>query len=181
MRISLSLTMKSPLSLLLASATIALGGGVQPTMTEELMEAPPTQAITALSVQPEKIAIHSLVESAQLLITAKLASGESVDVTRFASLHTGGDTITVSPLGHVAPQVNGRTQVTAEFSGQSIAIPVEVDGLVPEPKVDFIRDVNPVMTKMGCNAGTCHGAKDGKVGFKLSLRGYDPLLSLIHI
>ena len=40
--------------------------------------------------------------------------------------------------------------------------------------VDFIRDVNPVMTKLGCNAGTCHGAKDGKYGFKLSLRGYDP-------
>ena len=28
---------------------------------------------------------------------------------------------------------------------------------------------------MGCNAGTCHGAADGKNGFKLSLRGYDPL------
>ena len=28
---------------------------------------------------------------------------------------------------------------------------------------------------MGCNAGTCHGSKDGKNGFKLSLRGYDPL------
>ena len=26
---------------------------------------------------------------------------------------------------------------------------------------------------MGCNAGTCHGAKDGQRGFKLSLRGYD--------
>ena len=25
------------------------------------------------------------------------------------------------------------------------------------------------------NAGTCHGAKDGKNGFKLSLRGYDPI------
>ena len=29
--------------------------------------------------------------------------------------------------------------------------------------------------KLGCNAGTCHGAQDGKNGFKLSLRGYDPL------
>ncbi|NBV86829.1 MAG: 50S ribosomal protein L6, partial [Verrucomicrobia bacterium] len=36
------------------------------------------------------------------------------------------------------------------------------------------RDVNPAMTKMGCNQGSCHGAKDGKAGFKLSLRGYDP-------
>ena len=28
---------------------------------------------------------------------------------------------------------------------------------------------------MGCNAGTCHGSANGKNGFKLSLRGYDPL------
>ncbi len=28
---------------------------------------------------------------------------------------------------------------------------------------------------MGCNAGTCHGAAKGKNGFKLSLRGYDPI------
>ncbi|MEO6786466.1 MAG: DUF1549 domain-containing protein, partial [Chthoniobacteraceae bacterium] len=44
--------------------------------------------------------------------------------------------------------------------------------------VDFIRDVNPVMTKLGCNAGTCHGSKEGKYGFKLSLRGYDPLFDV---
>ncbi len=31
------------------------------------------------------------------------------------------------------------------------------------------------ISKLGCNAGTCHGAQDGKNGFKLSLRGYDPL------
>ena len=43
---------------------------------------------------------------------------------------------------------------------------------------DFIRDVNPILSKAGCNAGTCHGSKDGKNGFKLSLRGYDPLFDV---
>ena len=32
----------------------------------------------------------------------------------------------------------------------------------------------PVMSKAGCNAGTCHGNQNGKGGFKLSLRGQDP-------
>ena len=40
---------------------------------------------------------------------------------------------------------------------------------------DFVRDVNPVLSRLGCNAGTCHGAQDGKAGFKLSLRGYDAI------
>ncbi len=43
---------------------------------------------------------------------------------------------------------------------------------------DYILDVTPVVSKMGCNMGTCHGAKDGKNGFKLSLRGYDPVFDL---
>ncbi|HVY68414.1 MAG TPA: DUF1549 and DUF1553 domain-containing protein [Verrucomicrobiae bacterium] len=31
-----------------------------------------------------------------------------------------------------------------------------------------------VLAKAGCNAGGCHGNKNGKAGFKLSLRGQDP-------
>ena len=30
----------------------------------------------------------------------------------------------------------------------------------------------------GCNQGTCHGSKDGRNGFKLSLRGYDALYDI---
>ena len=41
-------------------------------------------------------------------------------------------------------------------------------------KVTFLRDVEPILNKVGCTSGTCHGAAKGKNGFKLSLRGYDP-------
>jgi hypothetical protein len=45
----------------------------------------------------------------------------------------------------------------------------------PEPpRVTFLRDVAPVLNKVGCTSGVCHGAAKGKNGFKLSLRGYDP-------
>ncbi|HEY3740027.1 MAG TPA: DUF1549 and DUF1553 domain-containing protein [Bryobacteraceae bacterium] len=43
-----------------------------------------------------------------------------------------------------------------------------------EPRVNFLRDVAPILSKSGCMSGTCHGAAKGKNGFKLSLRGYDP-------
>ncbi len=38
----------------------------------------------------------------------------------------------------------------------------------------FRNDVMPVLSKAGCNLGTCHGNANGKGGFKLSLRGDDP-------
>src|SRR5436190_14697170 len=40
--------------------------------------------------------------------------------------------------------------------------------------ITFLRDVAPILNKVGCTSGTCHGAAKGKNGFKLSLRGYDP-------
>src|SRR5438270_13531386 len=37
----------------------------------------------------------------------------------------------------------------------------------------FRNEVQPILTRVGCNAGACHGAAAGKNGFRLSLRGYD--------
>src|SRR5437667_11654588 len=56
---------------------------------------------------------------------------------------------------------------------------------VPKPEspktVSFRNDVIAVLSKAGCNAGTCHGNKNGKGGFKLSLRGQDPDLDYIAL
>ena len=38
----------------------------------------------------------------------------------------------------------------------------------------FINDVEPVLTRYGCNSGGCHGKLAGQNGFRLSLRGYAP-------
>ena len=46
--------------------------------------------------------------------------------------------------------------------------------LRPPNNVSFRNDVMAVFAKAGCNAGACHGNKNGKGGFKLSLRGQDP-------
>ena len=40
--------------------------------------------------------------------------------------------------------------------------------------VSFRNDVVPVLSKAGCSAGTCHGNKYGKGGFKISLRSQEP-------
>jgi hypothetical protein len=40
----------------------------------------------------------------------------------------------------------------------------------------FRNHVMPVLARLGCNSGACHGAAAGKGGFKLTLRGYDPEL-----
>jgi hypothetical protein len=66
-------------------------------------------------------------------------------------------------------------QLEFSLAGSKTTIPVEVTGMNLDYIPAWTKDVNPVVARMGCNAGTCHGAKDGKNGFKLSLRGYDPI------
>src|SRR3954452_14668558 len=40
--------------------------------------------------------------------------------------------------------------------------------------VTFDRDVEPILTRAGCNAGACHGKARGQNGFALSLLAFDP-------
>ncbi|MGC3969926.1 MAG: DUF1549 and DUF1553 domain-containing protein [Pirellulales bacterium] len=40
-------------------------------------------------------------------------------------------------------------------------------------KPSFLRDVQPALTKAGCNMGACHGSLQGRGGLMLSLLGYD--------
>src|SRR6476660_654726 len=58
--------------------------------------------------------------------------------------------------------------------GLAAAPLVAQSGQGEPPSATFLRDVAPILNKVGCTAGTCHGAAKGKNGFKLSLRGYDP-------
>jgi hypothetical protein len=45
-----------------------------------------------------------------------------------------------------------------------------------EEAPSFVNDVLPVLTRLGCNQGACHGKGVGQNGFRLSLRGFAPEL-----
>lgn len=145
---------------------------------------PPGAKILSLEIAPAAVKLHGCFDAVQLLVTAKLANGDTVDVTRLATFSVAplvGTPITpaaITPAGQIAPLANGKTSLTATIAGKSTQAALEVVGYDPHAKVDFIRDVNPVLAQLGCSAGACHGAKDGKAGFKLSLRGYDPLFDV---
>ena len=54
-------------------------------------------------------------------------------------------------------------------------VAVPVTGLAAsDSAVSFINNVTPVLERSGCNTASCHGAKDGKGGLKLSLFGATP-------
>ena len=140
--------------------------------------AAPTLTVAKLESEPNSIRIVKPTDYVQMLLTATLADGARMDATRLAAWKVEGDVGQVSTDGRFTPAKGGTGKVVAEFSGQRMEIPVEVTGLEGSYVPDFIRDVNPVLSRLGCNQGTCHGAAKGKNGFKLSLRGYDAMFDI---
>src|SRR5207247_4223104 len=94
---------------------------------------------------------------------------------RVAELKASSNLIDVSKAGLVQAKGEGQAALDVKLAGQAVSVPVTVAGLKEEFHADFIRDVNPILSRVGCNAGTCHGSAKGRNGFKLSLRGYDAI------
>lgn len=136
---------------------------------------PKGRKVTALAITPAKIDLSSPDAYSQILVTGTLDTGEQADLTRLVKFSADPKVVTISDRGVVRPTGEGAVQLTASYEALSATSDLRVAGLNSEFHPDFIRDVNPVISRLGCNMGTCHGAKDGKNGFKLSLRGYDPL------
>jgi WD40 repeat protein/mono/diheme cytochrome c family protein len=139
---------------------------------------PAGATVTAIEVEPKAIVLVGKTSYAQLLVTAVLASGDRVDATRLAERVLSAEIAAISPLGLVTPKADGTGTLKIAIGGQSAEIPVQVEGVSSPLVVDYVRDVTPILSRLGCNAGTCHGSAQGKNGFKLSLRGYDPIFDV---
>ncbi len=57
---------------------------------------------------------------------------------------------------------------------QEPSVPIPWQKAVSRGSIRFAADLVPILTKVGCNQGACHGAAAGQNGFRLSLRGGDP-------
>ncbi len=136
---------------------------------------PAGTVVASLEVQPASIELKRPTDYAQLLVTAKLNTGAAADVTRMVSISPTVTFLQISPHGLLRATGDGETILTLTLNDKSVIVPVTVSGFTQPFSSDYVRDVMPVLSKAGCNAGTCHGSKEGRAGFKLSLRGYDPI------
>ena len=161
-----------------------------PWPTEPSIEPEPAAngRISSIGVEPAAITIEGPFAAMQLIVTGTLADGRTVDLTRSVRFEPAPGSadprslVAIGPGGLVRPLADGAATLRI-LHGEGTAVvaaslPVGVAGSGSTSNVDFIRDVNPVLAKMGCNQGTCHGAAKGKNGFKLSLRGYDPIFDI---
>ncbi len=129
-----------------------------------------------LAIAPAAVPLAGPHASQRLLVLDAGAAGRAVaDRTADAAFASSNPAVcTVDADGVVRAAGDGAATVTATVRGRTATATVTVTR-AKEPDVpDFRTQIEPVLTRAGCNSGACHGALAGKGGFKLSLRGYDP-------
>jgi hypothetical protein len=124
-----------------------------------------------LTVLPPSINL-STPESRQQLIAEAAVSNHQEDWTAKVKWSSSNPQVaTVDANGFVKPVSDGDAIVSADNKASA---KVHVSNAKASFTWSFRNNVIPVLTKVGCNQGACHGALAGKNGFKLTLRGYDP-------
>jgi hypothetical protein len=131
--------------------------------------------LIGIEVLPSSISISGPHYGQRVLVEGSFADGHREDLTSRATLAISdarvarvGDDYVVEALG------DGQATITATIQDRRATAPLVVKGF-STATWSFRNDVLPLMTKVGCNSGPCHGAAAGKNGFKLTLRGYDPV------
>ncbi|HEY2466489.1 MAG TPA: DUF1549 domain-containing protein [Terracidiphilus sp.] len=132
--------------------------------------------LVRIAILPSSISITGPHYTQRLLVEGTFVDGHQEDLTSRAIVAISNTRIGSLGTDHVlSPVADGRTTITATLRGHLATAQLTVSDYTSATTWSFRNDVLPVMTKVGCNSGPCHGAAAGKNGFKLSLRGYDPI------
>ncbi|MCE9529962.1 MAG: DUF1549 domain-containing protein, partial [Planctomycetes bacterium] len=148
----------------------------------ETSRLPQAADIKALQVYPSNLSIRGSDDAPQVVISASLLSGRTIDLTADATYKVADPKIaTVTKSGRVMPLGNGATTVTATFAGLSVNVALTTKDVGENLPINFPNQVVPIFTKLGCNSGGCHGKASGQNGFKLSLLGFETELDFMTL
>ncbi|WP_231617891.1 DUF1549 and DUF1553 domain-containing protein [Novipirellula aureliae] len=127
-----------------------------------------------LSVYPPEIKLNSARDFQSFVAVLLRPDGITEDASDRVDWSIDDPKIAKLDGYQLYPLADGETDLVARYAGSSVRVHVTVAGASNRPEISFKNDVMPVLTRSGCNTGSCHGAASGKDGFNLSLFGFDP-------
>jgi hypothetical protein len=131
-------------------------------------------ALQSITVEPSRVDLRGSGRQQQLLITGLSDTGQSIDVTHLCEV-VSSDPSVLAVLGSRVQGVrDGAASVRVQLGKWAVTIPATVRDFTTAAPVHFTNDVMPLLSKLGCNSGGCHGKASGQNGFKLSVFGFDP-------
>jgi hypothetical protein len=136
---------------------------------------PLTSMAGGLKLLPSETVLTGPHASQRLVVLTEDGGKAIADVTEKTQFISSNPAVAaVDSTGTVRAAGDGEAVITATLNDQRVTATVKVVRTKEPFAWSFRNHVLPMLTKVGCNSGACHGALAGKGGFKLSLRGYDP-------
>ena len=130
-------------------------------------------APTDLTIAPAGSVTLRRLDRLQVLLTGTI-EGRRVDLTRRAAFHSEAPAVVaVDDRGRITARGSGTSRVVAVLGDVVVDLTVRVEGSDARSRPTFERDIQPLLARLGCNSGPCHGKASGQNGFKLSLLGFD--------
>lgn len=112
----------------------------------------------------------------QVVVTGRTADGRLRDLThkvQYAVEPAG--VVEAGKSGFLVPKANGKAVLKVSMpGGPEASVEITVERVDDPPPLSFPNHITPIFTKLGCNAGGCHGKSGGQNGFRLSLLGFEP-------
>jgi hypothetical protein len=131
--------------------------------------------IVEVTADPTTVRLHGPSARYSLLITGKTADGRLVDRTHGARFQSCDPRIVrVDSTGVVQAVADGAATVQVQVEGRTLHVPVLVQGSTAPRRLNFENDIEPILSRFGCNSSGCHGKAEGQNGFRLSVFGFDP-------
>lgn len=141
----------------------------------------PAGAPKELVVYPQSVKLSGPRDEQRLVVLGVWADGRTWDLTHTATITSANAKVATVEKGVVRPVADGSAALAVEAAGAKASVAVRVEKATADEPVSFAREVEPILTRAGCNSGGCHGAQHGRGGFKLSLFGFDSQFDHLQI
>ena len=137
---------------------------------------PPSNAplTPEFTVYPSEILLDSARDQQSYIAVMMRDDGVTLDISERVEWSLAGAAVATINGQALLPVADGTAELVANYNGATRKIPVKVANATTRFPISFDNDVMPVLTRTGCNTGSCHGAARGKDGFRVSLFGFDP-------
>ncbi|MAR10967.1 MAG: S-layer protein [Blastopirellula sp.] len=165
---------RSPVLLACATLLIACGAVLG---QDDFPGLGPIGTLSGLEFSPtDNLVLRGVNDRAQLVVSGKYTSGQLHDLTHQVTYQSAPSGIVqIDRSGFVTPLADGKVTITVRSQeGTTAALSCQVENFANPRPINFADEVTPIFTKLGCNAGGCHGKSGGQNGFKLSLLGFYP-------
>ena len=127
-------------------------------LTTLLLSSPSPATAGNLRVYPPQVALTGPGAAQRLLVVEETAGEIRADRTAAAKFTSSNPAVAdVSADGLVRAKADGKATVTVVVGARQTTVSVQAARTTVPPADPFRNEILPMMTRIGCNSGACHG------------------------